>query len=297
MSSSNYDDLMGDIDSLIAENLEQGERDEAFQSNPDPCPHCNQMWHGLAVTRRMVEMREEYQARQIDLVDRYYAGEDVAGDVDYADWHMPEDYVYAEDDSHIFCPGSDIYGPNPPDSIWDQRHRVEYYGNRGHHRRRTLRTFRLERPNMDLWDIEFRTEAEFANEHYLHERPLVLNTRNTATMTLLGRHREQDLVQMGIGRLWLENDWTCHWEGTNGTWWSAPKVKFQYSEVMYEMEPGQVNPPWVDIVTGYDLLHRHPWLRPFFTPRETSPCHYHASAYEQLWTNKGLGETGKVIIK
>lgn len=284
--SDNFDDLLGDIDSLIAENLEQGERDEAFQANPDPCGHCQQMWHGLPITRRMVEMREEYQSRMEDL---YEAGEEV----DYAHWSMPEDYSYAEDDSHVFCPGSDVEGPNPPDGIWDRRHRVVFYGNQGRHRMRRLKKLRLQPESWANWDIQAETHAEFADSIYHNRGPFVVNTVNEITLRLEGRWREKDLNEVGITRDQLMDDsWTCFWEGTDGTWWAPPSVKFQYEELEFEVPKGKKDPDFVDITTSYQVLRFHKWLGAFAEELPASPCPYNATDYQKLWTNKGLQEKG-----
>ena len=284
--SDNFDDLLGDIDSLIAENLEQGERGEAFQENPDPCGHCQQMWHGLPITRRMVEMREEYQSRMEDL---YEAGEEV----DYAHWVMPDDYSYADDDSHVFCPGSDVEGPNPQDAIWDRRHRVAYYGNQARHRQKRLKKFRLHPGDWEPWEIVIESHAEMADSMFRRSGPFVLNTINEVTLRFNGRWRQQDLERMGITRYHLENDWTCYWEGTNGTFWSAPPVKFRYEEVEYEVPEGKTEPDFLDITSGHrDLLRYNSWLQAFIQELPASPCPYNATDYEKLWTNKGLQEKG-----
>ncbi|EOM77921.1 hypothetical protein DW322_08765 [Rhodococcus rhodnii] len=81
-------DIVDQIDALIDEQLDAGEPRTGFDFG-DPqfpkCPHCTRDWHGLAITRRMEEMRWR-------------------GEVD-------PDYRYTEDESEILCPGSDFIGP------------------------------------------------------------------------------------------------------------------------------------------------------------------------------------------
>ncbi|AMS02989.1 hypothetical protein BJD60_gp68 [Gordonia phage Schnabeltier] len=87
------DELIGEIDTLIADQLAAGEPMNGYDfDDPDfpTCWHCGRDWHGLAITERMNEMR-------------------ALGAFD-------EGYRYADDDSAVSCPGSSFIGPvqTPP---------------------------------------------------------------------------------------------------------------------------------------------------------------------------------------
>jgi hypothetical protein len=88
--------LVDDIDALVDDQLAGGEPETGYDFDdptfPD-CPHswCSESWHGLAITRRMRDMRWR-------------------GEID-------PDYRYNEDDSTVLCPGSDFTGEfTPPES-------------------------------------------------------------------------------------------------------------------------------------------------------------------------------------
>lgn len=78
-------EIMDDIDVLVAQRMEGGEprtgydyNDPTFPSCPNPW--CGEPWHGLPITMRMAEMRD--------------------------DGELDPTYRYAGDDSPVLCPGS-----------------------------------------------------------------------------------------------------------------------------------------------------------------------------------------------
>ncbi|MFC4128971.1 hypothetical protein [Nocardia rhizosphaerae] len=85
-------DIVDAIDELVDWQMSQYENRSGYDRNVNQvtCPHvwCDADWHGLAITRRMQQMRRR------GLVD-------------------PE-YVYADDDSEVLCPGSDFDGEFTP---------------------------------------------------------------------------------------------------------------------------------------------------------------------------------------
>ncbi|OCH80987.1 hypothetical protein [Gordonia sp. UCD-TK1] len=99
------DDLIGDIDALIDDQLAQGEAvAEARADDADrPCGHCGSDWHGLPITERLEEMRLEYGNRVAEARRR---GEEP----EYADSAIIDGYRYADDDSEVLCPGSEFIG-------------------------------------------------------------------------------------------------------------------------------------------------------------------------------------------
>ncbi|QPX61760.1 hypothetical protein SEA_BUNKER_58 [Gordonia phage Bunker] len=68
------------------------------------CGHCGRDWHGLAITRRIEEMRIEYRDRA---EDAYLAGEEQ----EYGESAILGGYRYDDDDSPVLCPGSEFVGP------------------------------------------------------------------------------------------------------------------------------------------------------------------------------------------
>jgi len=67
-------DILADIDSVLA----AGEPEPAVAL----CPHCEDEWHGLPITRRMRDMA-------------FYG-------------HVDADYRYADDGSEVLCPGAGV---------------------------------------------------------------------------------------------------------------------------------------------------------------------------------------------
>ncbi|MEV0062285.1 hypothetical protein [Nocardia sp. NPDC050718] len=87
--------VLDEIDQLVEESMRDGEPRIGYDYDdptyPDcPNPHCEESWHGLAITERMELMRDY-------------------GEVDV-------DYDYHADDSLVLCPGSAFAGewPTPP---------------------------------------------------------------------------------------------------------------------------------------------------------------------------------------
>jgi len=81
-------DIVAAIDELVDESLKRGPVDDYRVNRYHRCPHCDDDWHGLPVTARMVQMR-------------------CSGVLD-------ETYRYEDDDSKVICHGSTFIGPMPP---------------------------------------------------------------------------------------------------------------------------------------------------------------------------------------
>lgn len=91
-----------DVDSYIDAQLRAGpQNQDSFQRYSLRCRWCPEPWHGLPITKRMKEMRNNPHA-----FDEF--GYPI----------MDPDYRYDEDDSDWVCPGSDFYGPETPNRSW-----------------------------------------------------------------------------------------------------------------------------------------------------------------------------------
>lgn len=101
-------DIIDDIDALIDEQLAAGEtgQERRARTADRRCWHCGREWHGLAITKRLEEMRDEYRQRAAEAYER---GEEA----EYATSAILDGYRYDQDDSDILCPGSDFIGPMP----------------------------------------------------------------------------------------------------------------------------------------------------------------------------------------
>ncbi|WP_067574104.1 hypothetical protein [Nocardia acidivorans] len=99
--------LLDEIDLLVEESMRDGEPRTGYDYDdptyPDcPNPYCRESWHGLAITVRMVEMR------------------------DYGT--LDPEYDYRADDSGVMCPGSDHDGEWPePAGEWELEWDLEDY--------------------------------------------------------------------------------------------------------------------------------------------------------------------------
>ncbi|HEY9314622.1 hypothetical protein [Williamsia sp.] len=96
-------DIVDDIDRLVDEQLTNPS--SFTRSRPTRCPHCGRDFHGLAITQRMEEMRQEHMQRLYEHQVRILQGDEV-GDLHYAESEFDPDYRYDEDDSEVLCPGS-----------------------------------------------------------------------------------------------------------------------------------------------------------------------------------------------
>lgn len=64
-------DIIDDIDALIDEQLAAGEtgQEQRARTADRRCWHCGRDWHGLAITKRLEEMRAEYRQRATPNID------------------------------------------------------------------------------------------------------------------------------------------------------------------------------------------------------------------------------------
>lgn len=83
-------DIIGRIDELVDDQLQQERSGYDHNLNQEKCWHCGRDWHGLPITERIAEM---YARRTYD-----------------------EAYSLADDDSLVLCAGSDFIGPMPQSS-------------------------------------------------------------------------------------------------------------------------------------------------------------------------------------
>ncbi|GAA5087200.1 hypothetical protein [Nocardia iowensis] len=83
--------VVDDIDALVDEQLAQ----RPDSGTAEGCPHCPSEWHALPIRMQLLVLRL-----------RYCGCEDCEAALDA--------YDYASDDSPVFCPGSQFYGPLQP---------------------------------------------------------------------------------------------------------------------------------------------------------------------------------------
>ncbi|OZE39088.1 hypothetical protein CH278_02045 [Rhodococcus sp. 05-2254-5] len=117
-------DIIADIDALIDEQLEAGEPLNGYDYD-DPqhpkCPHCVRDWHGLAITVRIEQLRDDWQRAQSSGLGlsplhcncmwcQETFGQSDSITLEEATKALDE-YRYATDDSEVICPGSDFIGP------------------------------------------------------------------------------------------------------------------------------------------------------------------------------------------
>ncbi len=89
-----------DVDEYIDRQLAQGPRPQNQDSHwnySETCRWCREPWHGLPITKRMLEMRNNPYA---------------------PDEFLDPNYKYSEDKSDWVCPGSDFHGPETPGKSW-----------------------------------------------------------------------------------------------------------------------------------------------------------------------------------
>ncbi|MDQ0283776.1 hypothetical protein [Rhodococcoides fascians] len=115
-------DIIADIDALIDEQLLKGEPLNGYDYG-DPhhpkCPHCHRDWHGLAITQRIEELRNDWQLAQNPSYSPLHCScmwcQETFGQSDTITLEEAtkalDEYRYATDDSAILCPGSDFIGP------------------------------------------------------------------------------------------------------------------------------------------------------------------------------------------
>jgi hypothetical protein len=110
-------DIVDEIDALVDAQLQQTRSGYDHNINQDDCPHpwCAEKWHGLAITKRMQQMRSRWSRAVHYYEDEQRVPEEVAAELDA--------YRYDEDDSEIICPGSTFVGefePPEPRNQWGE---------------------------------------------------------------------------------------------------------------------------------------------------------------------------------
>lgn len=112
MTESARTDIVDEIDALVDAQLAQTWSGYDRNVNQDRCPqpYCREPWHGLAITRRMREMRSKWHSAINYYEDDRRASEEVAAELDA--------YRYDEDESEVLCPGSGFVGEfTPPEDV------------------------------------------------------------------------------------------------------------------------------------------------------------------------------------
>ncbi|MGY1946667.1 hypothetical protein [Nocardia asiatica] len=114
-------DIVDEIDQLVDAQLQQEASGYDHNINQDDCPHpwCYEKWHGLAITKRMQEMRRKWNSSVHYYEDERRISDDVAAELDA--------YRYDQDDSPIICPGSTFQGEfeRPASPIEPQRRSLQ----------------------------------------------------------------------------------------------------------------------------------------------------------------------------
>jgi hypothetical protein len=87
-------DIIDRIDELVDDQLSRYPQRTGYDHNAavQICPHCDDEWHGLPITKKMRKMRAHYCGCP-QCVDQLAA------------------YRSTEDDSPVWCPGSEFIGP------------------------------------------------------------------------------------------------------------------------------------------------------------------------------------------
>lgn len=104
-------DIVDAIDELVDAQMRQERSGYDHNLNQDSCPHswCSEPWHGLAITKRMQEMRRKWRAAVNYYEDEDGVTHDIAAELDA--------YRYDQDDSEILCPGSSFVGEFTPPQL------------------------------------------------------------------------------------------------------------------------------------------------------------------------------------
>lgn len=91
-----------DVDEHIDQQLARGDQSNTFRGERTrKCRWCREDWHGLPITKKMVEMR----------LNPY-------GWDEFGQPVMDPNYKYSEDTSDWVCPGSEFHGPETPNKSW-----------------------------------------------------------------------------------------------------------------------------------------------------------------------------------
>lgn len=94
-------DIIDDIDALVDWQLDQYDNRSGYDHNVHQvdCWHCGREWHGMPITKRVEEIRLDWQAAQY-------------GEVSLDEARAALDaYHIADDVSEVLCPGPDFIGP------------------------------------------------------------------------------------------------------------------------------------------------------------------------------------------
>lgn len=271
--SNREDDILLDIDRLVDDSLERGERSDTFHGERyranHPCPWCSEGWHFLPITERMAQMRAGSYA-----VDEFGAG------------IIDPDYRHADDTSAVLCPGSEFHGPEHFTKQWDKQRRERITArSRSMARRATQapvtpslppgrrRKIRFVGP-FAPWTIALDDEREIEDivpgpnlfgvpgwpEDPYQRVPVVMSQRLTATFTL-------DSMIKNPSHEWViqNQEDIANFQFTSEGAIVRMKdivIPFIGFEV-YATDPTAIYPDWVEFDTTYEI-ERHPWFMHFW---------------------------------
>ena len=235
-----------DVDSYIDQQLARGDRSQSFHGEQmRRCRWCPEPWHGLPITKKMREMR-----------DNPYALDEFGYPI------MDPNYSYAEDDSDWICPGSDFHGPETPNRSWRLPRGAAPFQVR-EQSDHPLRVWRF-KPPWEQWNVDLESTwiiQENGNRRVVHRA--ILKPDHVIPVPPELMHNYHDPWWRDV--LVISQDRT------------QPVVKmknisfeFQSFRMNFRSPESQArgeNPLWVEFITDYDFS-RHQWCVEQFDHRE-----------------------------
>lgn len=239
-----------DVDSYITEQLSRGpQNQDSFRGQYQrKCRWCPEPWHGLPITKKMRDMRQNPYA-----FDEFGQG------------IMDPNYRYDEDTSDWVCPGSDYHGPETVNRSWRRpRGAAPYQSHRSPPP--DLKVWRF-LPPYDNWGVSLETVSARSNltgEEWNHACQATFIPRDPVPVP--------EEMLLSRSHPWWRDVMTFTQQGQGHPIIARMKrIVFDYEDVRLHfndagaMRRGE-NPDWVEFITAYDFT-RHPWCVEHFQSR------------------------------
>ena len=239
-----------DVDSYIDAQLRAGpQNQDSFRGQYQrKCRWCPEPWHGLPITKRMREMRQNPY-----------------GHDEFGQPIMDPNYRYDEDQSDWVCPGSDYHGPETANRSWRTPRGAAPFQFRSEERN-PPRVWRF-KPPYDNWDVDLEQIWLYSSDPGVEPRSIC-----RATFKVRDPIRMPPEMMGSMSHPWWRDVVLFAHNHQAGAIAEMRPIVFEYEDVRLRFESPRSmqrgdNPSWVEFITAYDFT-RHPWCVEQFQSRE-----------------------------
>lgn len=285
-SRERTDQILDEIDSLVDWQLSGGDSSDSFHGEQyDRCQWCGYIWHGLPITARMQELRDEPYA-----YDEFgYAIVD------------PE-YKYSEDMSDYVCPGAEWVGPPTDDREWKwakqkwgrRREHLQWArsaGNSGYSYNQDAAQLRISEPipgsplrvwefigPFEPWTVIIQHDVEIDYIHTVNRHQMRSQTHHAVfefeefilTDSTFIRANYNDIESI---RYMQPSPYHLY-----GQYARMKSIKLPFHRIeVFQQDQSAIQPDSVRLSTDYPIEH-HPWWMKYWQLIEGDPLSSHEQA-------------------